>query len=564
MSDENKAVCEKGRSARDRAWVRMLAAVEPAFGGRAFAIGDACAAAIHYGECYEDMEDFSFALLREDFDERRAAIAAAARAAGFQVKDEVRAGAATYERPYLSIGTPIEGGEEGARETGGSAAAVAGAAEAAGAPAPVSGAASAPDGASEGAPVGWAWLDVYPLDTIPTQVTLRFKIFKQASKAMAKFRDMEARGDFSGMPAFQKSFDDARRYDGVPTGLRSNLCGRGKSKRMGERTVFQRTIDESELFPVRSLPFAGGTIPVSRKVSNWTMEMTPQRRHVIDVIQEESLESLEAIDGACEQLGVTYFLVGGSMLGAVRDGGFIPWDDDTDVGMLRKDYQAFCKQVDGVLGEDGYFLQLPRTDKHIHFVYARLRKNGVQYITYYNQDKDFNRGIWVDIFPFDARPKNEALAKAQRVLANTFARASMALKRRREYVEADCKTSMEGVPDKDRRYLKRFRFASHFFPVTLCRWGYNFCARFFNPFLGRSKDALYASFVPSYTTIARDEVQPVRRVPFEDGELCIPYGAEAFLTRQYGDYESLPPEHERYAEHGFKCLIDESGKVIEG
>lgn len=553
MVDEKDEGRESAHGARDRAWVRMLAAVEPAFGGRAFAIGDACAAAVHYGECYEDMEDFSFALLREDFDERRDAVAAAARAAGFQVKDEVRAGGASYKRPYLSIGAPIEGDGPGAK----------GESRVEGVPA-ASGDASVSEGASEGAPAGWAWLDIYPLDVIPTQVTLRFKIFKQASKAMAKFRDMEARGDFSGMPAFQKSFDDVRRYDGVPTGLRSNLCGRGKSKRMGERTVFQRTIDESELFPLRSLPFAGGTIPVSRKVSNWTMEMTPQRRHVIDVIQKESLESLEAIDGACEQLGVSYFLVGGSMLGAVRDGGFIPWDDDTDVGMLRKDYKIFCKEVDGVLGKDGYFLQLPRTDKHIHFVYARLRKNGVQYITYYNQDKDFNRGIWVDVFPFDARPKNETLAKAQRVLANTFARASMALKRRREYVEADCRTSMEGVPDKDRRYLKRFRFASHFFPVTLCRWGYNFCARFFNPFLGRSKDALYASFVPSYTTIARDEVQPLHRVPFEDGELCVPHGAEAFLARQYGDYESLPPEHERYAEHGFKCLIDEDGNVIEG
>ena len=515
---------EAQRTARERAWVDMLAVVRPAMGDRAFAIGDACAAAVHYGACYEGMGEFAFALLREDFDERRGDIAAAARAAGYKVKDVVWAGERRFERPYLSIGACVADGADG-----------------------------------KGV---WAWLDVYPLDTIPVQVTLRFKVFKQAARAMSDFRDMEAAGAFGGMPAFEADMVRARRYDGAATGLRSNLCGRGKARRMGERTVFQRTIEEDGLFPVRELPFAGATVPVARDVSNWTLEMTPQRRRVVERIQGESLESLEAIDRACEQLGITYFLVGGSMLGAVRDGGFIPWDDDTDVGMLRRDYRRFCRKANRVLGGQGYFLQLPRTDRHIHFVYARLRKDGIQYITHYNQDKRFHRGIWVDLFPFDARPKNEAAAKVQRFLANGFARASMAFKRRREYVEADMLTDLTHLPEEDLRYLRRYRTAARFFPVTLCRWAYNVCARFFNPFLAGKEGTLYASFVPTYTTIAQEEVFPVRKVPFEDTELCVPAGADAFLARQYGDYLREPPSHERYAEHGFKCLLDADGRMV--
>lgn len=502
------------------AWKSILRTLSPAFSDKVVAMGDACVAAVHYGDCYEGMEDFSFGMLRCDYESSLDSVVDAAERGGLVVDAYVTLTDKRMRKPFARFGKRLEGPSDEI-----------------------------------------AWLTLYPLDALPQQVILRFKLFGEAARLMARYFSMEESGDYIGYPNLSDELYGLRRFESCKTGLYSCLCGRFLGKRMGERTVFQRTLDVGDLFPVRLLSLGGVAIPVSRKVSNWTLEMTPQRKKAIEVIQKESLESLEEVDRVCGELGTDYFLVGGSMLGAVRHRGFIPWDDDTDVGMLRRDYARFCRKAGSVLG-NGYFIQLPSTDKHIHFVYARLRKTGVDYITHYNEDKDFNKGIWVDLFPFDARPKSEVLARVQRIAANTFARASMGFKRRREYVEADMRLETDGVPKEDRAYLKAYYVASRLFPVRLCELAYHCAARMFNPFLAGKPDSLYASFIPSYTVISEEEIHPLNRVEYESANLLIPRGASAFLARQYGDYETIPRVHERYAEHGFKCLKTADGEII--
>ena len=487
-------------------------------------MGDACVAAVHYGDCYEDMQDFCFSMLRADYERLLPSIVEKALSEGLIADASIETDGGVLYKPFARFGKKlnVSAGESG-DDT--------------------------------------AWLYLYPLDAIPEQVILRFKLFKEASRLMDAYFSMEHLENFAAYGKWIEELAQLRRFEGLGTGLCACLCGKFSGKRMGERTVFQRTIHEADLFPIRQLPFGERLMPVAKKVSNWTLEMTPQRQQAIKVIQQESLESLVEVDRVCERLDINYFLVGGSMLGALRHQGFIPWDDDTDIGMLRKDYQRFCKGADAA-SDERYFIQLPKTDKHIHFVYARMRKSGVEYITHYNEDKDFHKGIWVDVFPFDARPKSEAIAKVQRIAANAFARASMGFKRRREYIEADMKLSKAGLPQADLAYLRRYHMQSKLFPVKLCELAYHVAARMFNPFLSGKPNSLYASFIPSYTTISEDEVYPPRVVRYETVELRIPYGAEAFLTRQYGNYEIIPRIHERYAEHGFKYLRTAEGEII--
>ena len=530
--------------ARAASWGRVLSAISGVLADYgAFAFGDSCVAAIHYQDFFPGQKDCCFAAPRAQYQAMLPALQQAAQDAGLDFDGFLPAPATVK----ANAGAPAS-----------AAGAVAGTAEDRtcnqSLPKPYLRIGEA------GAPADHL-VTIYPLDCIPEQVTLRFKVFKEANRLMAAYQDALDRKDCQ---AAAKACQDAlalQRYNPLSTGLLCRLCGYSQSGAMGERTVFQRTVDVDNVYPLRSMPLHGVQVPVAARVDNWTTEPTSQRQELISIIQRENLESMVEVDRVCKQLGITYFLVGGTMLGACRHKGYIPWDDDTDIGMLRPDYEKFCAHAQEVLKPE-YFVQTPETDPHNHFVYIRLRKTGAEYITLYNDGKDFHKGLWVDIFPFDARPKSSALAKVQNKLANLSARASMGFKRRREYINQDMTTDISVLPASDQAFLRRYHLLAKFFPVSACRGAYHLFARMFNPLLGKGTNPLYASFIPTYTTISKSEVFPINRVPFETEQLDIPCGADAFLTRQYGDYMSLPPVHQRYCEHGFKYLRLPDGRLL--
>lgn len=119
------------------------------------------------------------------------------------------------------------------------------------------------------------------------------------------------------------------------------------------------------------------------------------------------LQIMDEIVRICEKYGIKYFLAGGSMIGAARHDGFIPWDDDIDVGMLRPDYERFVQACDTELSEP-FFLQNGKNEKNYYYVHSKLRRSDTTAI----RKRDwlsgiaFNQGIFVDIVPFDNIPDN--------------------------------------------------------------------------------------------------------------------------------------------------------------
>jgi len=123
-------------------------------------------------------------------------------------------------------------------------------------------------------------------------------------------------------------------------------------------------------------------------------------------LQKTEFEILKSFISVCEDLNLTYYLVCGTALGAAKYQGFIPWDDDVDVGMPRKDYEIFCEKAQSLLPKQ-YFLQTYKTDKSFPCIYCKIRDCGTTYIEKSVASLDMNHGVYIDVFPLDGYPTKE-------------------------------------------------------------------------------------------------------------------------------------------------------------
>lgn len=107
----------------------------------------------------------------------------------------------------------------------------------------------------------------------------------------------------------------------------------------------------------------------------------------------------------CNKLKLTYYLVCGSALGASKYQGFIPWDDDLDVGMLRTDYEVFLKEATNLLPQH-IFLQNYKTDQQYPLLFSKMRDSRTTFIEKGLSNLDINHGVYIDIFPIDGYPED--------------------------------------------------------------------------------------------------------------------------------------------------------------
>lgn len=128
-------------------------------------------------------------------------------------------------------------------------------------------------------------------------------------------------------------------------------------------------------------------------------------------VQDKILEVMKYIDGICRKNGIVYYIMGGTALGAIRHGGFIPWDDDLDIFMTPAEYKKF-KAAMAADGNEKFMLQEWRTVKK-HLEYAKVRMNGTTFIEGSFKDrKDLHQGIYVDIMMLHKVPAdNERIHK---------------------------------------------------------------------------------------------------------------------------------------------------------
>ena len=135
---------------------------------------------------------------------------------------------------------------------------------------------------------------------------------------------------------------------------------------------------------------------------NKAQELSPEQFRRMQLTE---LEMLVEFDKVCRKNDINYVLFGGSLLGAIRHKGYIPWDDDADIGMLREDYERFKRCLNDLDGDICYF-QDHDTDPEYRWGYGKLRRTGSKYIRVGQEHLKCKTGIFVDVFPMDDAPQS--------------------------------------------------------------------------------------------------------------------------------------------------------------
>ena len=240
----------------------------------------------------------------------------------------------------------------------------------------------------------------------------------------------------------------------------------------------------------------------------------------------------------CDKHNIRYFIIAGTFLGAVRHGGFIPWDDDMDVGMLREDYEMFLKVAKTELGEE-FFLQTPETDKNYGLPFAKILLNGTVLVEA-TAGSNAKKGIFVDVFPFDVAPENEADRENHNKKTYFYKRLLLA------------KLNYNVCAKND--YVKRavyfvLKIMSAFYSHDkLVKKLESEITRYNN---SKTEDIVNIGGAYGYKkeTIKADWVRDTVEIPFEDMTISAPVDYIKYLETFYGDYMTPPPEDKRYNRH---------------
>jgi len=258
----------------------------------------------------------------------------------------------------------------------------------------------------------------------------------------------------------------------------------------------------------------------------------------IEAIHQVELELLAEFQRICEQNKLNYFLIGGSLLGAIRHHGFIPWDDDVDIGMLRSDYDKLLKILPRQLTKSYYFLQTPWSDPHYGLSYAKLLDERfiIQERFNYNNAKS---GLFIDIFPFDTVPLGKVERSLQMVnfkLANDqlLLKLNYSLIPMPEKIALSAKEKVKAKLD-DIEQLKAKR-------EEIMRQ-YNV-----DDLLPEVKN-LASQYSYDKEVFAKAELKKLIDVDFAGLKLKAPKSYDAILQQMYGNYLQLPPKEQQVSKH---------------
>lgn len=248
-------------------------------------------------------------------------------------------------------------------------------------------------------------------------------------------------------------------------------------------------------------------------------------------VQMKILEIMVFIDKLCRENNIEYFIMGGTALGAVRHGGFIPWDDDLDIFMTPKEYEKFKRVIEGKKNEP-FVLQEWKTVPD-YLEYAKVRMNGTTFIEPHFKDrKDMHHGIYVDIMILHKAPLSEIKQKLI-YLQSKFV-TLYALSQRNWVPKSKVQAAVLALT----KVLPRKTIAKY-------------CYKGIYKYDDKSKNFVWCYFITPakfYQGIFEEKLfTEAVDIPFENTVLRGSKYIKEYLSYRYGDYMKLPSTEEREA-----------------
>lgn len=270
-------------------------------------------------------------------------------------------------------------------------------------------------------------------------------------------------------------------------------------------------------------------------------------------LQRKSLDMLLFFKDFCEKHNLRFFFCGGCLIGAVREGGFIPWDDDVDVFMPREDYEKLIEIFNKESNSERYFLQVSTKGNLTKNLFATICDSDTAFIKSYQADLDINHGIVLDILPIDGCPSSKIKRCFQMINALFYSLYLIgeAPLNNGKLIEIAGKILLWIVPSKSvrwkiamgcKRRMTKYSLSDCEYATELCSGPYYMKKRY----------------------LAKDFLKTVY-LDFEGYKMPAMAGYDNYLKEAFGDYMQLPPEDERVCHHELEFVdCDNSYKKYRG
>jgi len=266
-------------------------------------------------------------------------------------------------------------------------------------------------------------------------------------------------------------------------------------------------------------------------------------------IHKIELEILCEVQNICNEAGIEFFLAGGTALGAIRHGGFIPWDDDIDIGMTRDNYNKFIEIAPQKLS-DKYFLQSINTEAGTPYLYCKVRENtGTVFIEYCNRNLNIHKGVYIDIFPFDEVPDDDNLGNEQ------FNKVMKYVRYFTFRNTPDISQPPLTIKDKCKFVLRRFMH--YIFMLVPRKYINNKLEKEMTKYNGTNQKNMDCLFFPirKGDYMAKTDMFPLTHKLFEGIEMPMLNHWDVYLKTHYGNYMEYPPEEKRFGHKPYKIVI---------